>query len=282
MINNFNRYNNIYSATTYCPNDQLNILCSCSDYCDDDSDAVSDESDYFDSDIQFFDVDTENIDVSELVSDECNFDVEEDIESLTDNDISNEQTDKTDELEKFDLPDITDNSEKNGLAAETDLEHTTPEWIQTVLDKNPELTEKMLSVLEVSPDARTWQETEIADYLRYPNFETQKSILTDETGIALVDDNGEFVECPRNTKGAHRPDGFYIEDGKIHMHEIKNYHDVNNLKQNIAEQTEKRFASFGDDIDLTYVLAPNFSVEESDELQEYIESLGANIEWQLK
>ena len=64
---------------------------------------------------------------------------------------------------------------------------------------------------------------------------------------------------------------------------MKDYHNVNNLKQNIKHQTEHRRSAFGNDVDLTYVVAPNFTLEEAEKLQDYVENkLDVDLEWQLK
>lgn len=160
----------------------------------------------------------------------------------------------------------------------------TPDWKDSFLDAHPEFTEEMLECLDKSPTERTWQEVELADSLRHPEFQTQKSFLTDpETGEVLRDEDAEFIECARNTKGAQRPDGICIDDEGIHIREDKTYSDLTNLMHNICEQTQTRRTGFGDDVDLTYVVAPNFTVEQADKLQAYLEEdLGVNLEFQLK
>ena len=74
-----------------------------------------------------------------------------------------------------------------------------------------------------------------------------------------------------------------VDENGVHLREVKDYHNVSNLKQNIKHQTEDRRGAFGDDVDLTYVVAPNFTLEEAEELQDYVENkLGVDLEWQLK
>lgn len=147
----------------------------------------------------------------------------------------------------------------------------------------PDLTPEELAALQKSPLERTWQEVELADNVRHSQYETQKSFLTDEeTGEVLRDADGKLISCNRNVRGAQRPDGFLEDEEGIHIREDKSYGDLYNLMNNIREQTEKRREGYGEDVDLTYVVAPRFNVGEAERLQEFCEQNGVNLEFQLK
>ena len=149
---------------------------------------------------------------------------------------------------------------------------------------SPDISEDTLQALWTNPAQRDYMQTELVDIARNPDYVPQRSLLTDpDTGLVVTDENGEFTECPRNTKGAQRPDGMYVDDTGVHLLESKNYHNLNNLMQNIREQTEKREAGFGSDVDITYSVAPNFTIEEAERLHDYVENkLGHHLEFQLK
>ena len=157
-------------------------------------------------------------------------------------------------------------------------------WKHEMDDLGAELTDDTLDALWEEPDNRSYQQTELVDIALHPDYEDQRSILVDaETGKAVQDESGDFVDCSRNTKGAQRPDGMLVDENGVHLREVKDYHNVNNLKQNINHQPEDRRGAFGDDVDLTYVVAPNFTLEDAEELQDYVENkLGIDLEWQLK
>ncbi|MBO7217678.1 MAG: hypothetical protein J6V50_03160 [Clostridia bacterium] len=147
------------------------------------------------------------------------------------------------------------------------------------------ISDEAIAALSKSVGERNYMDTELVDLVRNPDYEGQRSILTDlETGLAVRDENGDFVDCPRNTKGAQRPDGMYVDElGDPHFREAKNYGDVGNLISNIKEQTETRREGFGDDVDITYVIDPSrFTVKDADKLQALEDELGINIEFQLK
>ena len=151
-------------------------------------------------------------------------------------------------------------------------------------DLLPDLDEETMEALATAVGDRDWRQTELVDLARHPDYDGQRSILVDlETGEAVLDENGEFVDCARNTPGCQRPDGMLVSESDVVIREVKNYSDLANLKQNIKHQTEARYTAFGEGLDLTYVVAPNFTVGEADELCRYVEDeLGANLEWQLK
>lgn len=185
----------------------------------------------------------------------------------------------TDDLEDL----VTEEADMEPASLETGMEGF-EEWCQTMEDLGAGLTEETLTALWEEPDQRDYIQTELVDTALHPDFEAQRSILTDrETGLAVKDEAGHFVDCPRNTKGAQRPDGMMVDDTGVHLREAKNYSNLNNLEQNIKHQTESRRSAFGEDVDLTYVVAPNFTIEEAEKLQSYVEDkLGVNLEWQFR
>ena len=207
--------------------------------------------------------DLEIADVVERMPEETEADQISDLEDLGD----------TDNLEC-----ASDGSDVDDTISDFDL------WKQEMSDLGEELSDDTLCALWEAPDNRTYQQTELVDAALHPDHEDQRSILVDaDTGKAVQDEFGNFVDCPRNTKGAQRPDGMLVDEDGVHLREVKDYHNVNNLKQNIKHQTEARRSAFGDDVDLTYVVAPNFTLEEADKLQDYVENkLGVDLEWQLK
>ncbi len=147
-----------------------------------------------------------------------------------------------------------------------------------------EVPENILEALETAPDQRSCYQTELVDSYRHPDYDPQFSFMTDrETGQALLDEQGDLIPCSRNTKGSQRPDGYMEDDMGRHLREAKCYHDLDNLKNNIRQQTEARFTALGPETDLTYVVAPNFTLEQAEQLQQFCEEdLGVNLEWQLK
>jgi len=157
------------------------------------------------------------------------------------------------------------------------------QWSDTMTQLNPDMDEASLQALWEDPCSRTPHQVELADAVLHPEYETQLSFAIDETGSALRDENGDWVEMPYGAKGSQRPDGFLEDTEGIHLREQKCYHDLGNLMHNIEAQTDDRREAFGEDVDLTYVVAPNFTVEEAERLQRYCEEdLGVSLEWQLK
>ena len=224
-----------------------------------------------------YDMNCDDVDVSESEVDEVAEVMEtfDDVTEDTGMDLSPELEDITQEEDL----EMTFTAEDVPESPATDFD----QWCQTMTEVNPDLSEEMLSALWEAPDHRSYQETELVDLYRNPDYEGQRSILVDtDTGKAVQDEFGEYVDCPWNTKGAQRPDGMMVDEYGVHLREAKDYHDLNNLKQNIRAQTEDRREAFGDDVDLTYVVAPNFTIAEAEKLQAYTEKLGVNLEWQLK
>lgn len=199
---------------------------------------------------------------------ECNPE-EEEVDQISD----------LEELGDIDSTEVTsDTSHADELISDYDL------WKQEMDDLGSELTDDTLDALWEEPDNRSYRQAELVDIALHPDYEDQRSILVDaETGKAVQDEFGNFVDCSRNTKGAQRPDGMLVDENGVHLREVKDYHNVNNLKQNIKHQTEHRRNAFGDDVDLTYVVSPNFTLEEAEKLQDFIENkLDVDLEWQLK
>lgn len=192
------------------------------------------------------------------------------------------EADQIDELE--DLGDI-EHSEDTLDASHADEPMSDFDyWKDEMEDLGTELTDDTLQALWEKPDNRIYQQTELVDMALHRDYEGQRSILVDsETGKAIQDEFGNYVDCSRNTKGSQRPDGMLVDENGVHLREVKDYHNVNNLKQNIKHQTEERRSAFGNDVDLTYVVAPNFSIGDAEKLQDYVENkLGVDLEWQLK
>lgn len=133
-----------------------------------------------------------------------------------------------------------------------------------------------------SADKRTPVETERADAAYHPDYTPQRIFKTDEqTGEALRDAEGNFVFDTRRNAGTQAPDLFtQDENGKVFLIEDKNYSDLHNLKRNIAKQTADRRAAFGNDVDITFNVAPKLTVGQAEKLQDYCENqLGVHLVW---
>lgn len=205
----------------------------------------------------------EAVDIAECISEEADVDQLSDLEDLGD-------------IDNLEFPLDVSNADES--LSDFDL------WKLKMDDLGAELTDDTLDALWEEPNNRSYRQTELVDTALHPDYEDQRSILVDvETGKAVQDEFGNFVDCSRNIKGSQRPDGMLVDENGVHIREVKDYHNVNNLKQNIKHQTEDRRSAFGDDVDLTYVVAPNFTLEEAEKLQDYVENkLGTDLEWQLK
>lgn len=205
----------------------------------------------------------EAMDIADCIPEETEVDQLSDLEDLGD-------------IDSFEI--ASDASDADDLIPDYDL------WKQEMDDLGSKLTDDTLDALWEEPDNRSYRQAELVDIALHPDYEDQRSILVDaETGKAVQDEFGNFVDCSRNTKGAKRPDGMLVDENGVHLREVKVYRNVNNLKQNIKHQTEDRRNAFGDDVDLTYVVAPNFTLEEAEKLQDYVENkLDVDLEWQLK
>ena len=165
-------------------------------------------------------------------------------------------------------------SEETDLTQSADFQ----EWAQA-MDFLDEPTQ-----IAVYKDAaeRSPVETELADAAYHPEFEPQLIFKTDaETGEVLRDTDGNFVMDSHRSSGTQAPDLFrQDESGDIYLIEDRNYSDIYNLERNITEQTAARRAAFGDDVDITYNVAPKFSVKDAEHLQNYLENvLGVNLTW---
>ena len=260
------------------------------------------DNDDYDVSSDATDDDNDNIDVIDDYSgdtnviDDCSDDNPDILDGLLGDEVADNLSDNTEEasISDFEAWSQDMNSltpELNEMGISSELPESVMEgisdfeaWSQDMKDLAPELNEETLNALWEDPDTRSYQETELVDTALHPDFESQRSILVDtETGKAVQDEFGNFVDCPRNTKGSQRPDGMMVDDAGVHLREAKNYGNLYNLERNIKEQTEKRFEAFGENTDLTYVVAPRFTIEEAEKLQDYVENkLGVNLEWQHK
>ena len=206
-------------------------------------------------------------------------------------DIAQEFSDAENIYDDMDFSDLEDVQEEPENLYE-DLDLSDPKDIaqekenlyvkQALLDQKNVLSDQKLEALSKSPLDRSWQEVELVDSLRNPGYEAQNSYPTDAFGQVLRDENGDLITCARNVAGSQRPD-LIMEDAEgIHIREDKSYKDIDSLERNILEQTEKRQEGFGENVDVTYVVAPKFTVEEAEKLQNFCQELGVNMEFQLK
>ena len=179
-------------------------------------------------------------------------------------------------VEMSSLPEVpAESGETCELAEDPDFQA----WCQ---DLTADLDQATLEALWKGPDCRSPREVELVDAALHPEYESQMIFRTDaETGQALRDEVGEWVTDTRRSAGTQVPDGFYEDELGLHFREEKCYSNASNLMRNISDQTAARRAGFGDDVDITYVLAPKFTVEEAERIQQYCEeTLGVNLEWQ--
>ena len=133
-----------------------------------------------------------------------------------------------------------------------------------------------------SADKRTPVETERVDAVYHLDYTPQRIFKTDEqTGQALCDAEGNFVLDTRRNAGTQAPDLFMQDnDGKVFIIEDKNYSNLYNLKRNIAKQTADRRTAFGNDVDITFNVAPKLTVGQAEKLQDYCENqLGVHLVW---
>ncbi len=196
-----------------------------------------------------------------------------------------EELDSTEaeELEEMEGEDILPpETEELPPADELDAITDDPDFAEWCSQITADLDQETLAALWKDVEDRTPREVELADAALHPDFESQKIFLTDdETGQALRDEEGNWLTAGRRLAGSQAPDGFLEDEEGIHLREQKNYTSAANLLRNIASQTADRRAAFGQDVDLTYILAPHFTVEEAEKIQQYCENeLGVSIEWQ--
>lgn len=168
----------------------------------------------------------------------------------------------------------------SGPAAPVDVTQTPEfqEWSSQMDFLDPAT---QLAVYKDAAD-RSPLETELADAaLHSSDYAPQLIFKTDETGAALRDSEGNFIMDNWRSAGSQAPDLTRMdENGDISLIEDKTYSNVNNLICNITAQTEARRACFGDDVDITYNIAPKFNVGEAEKLQKYCEDkLHVNINW---
>ena len=123
-----------------------------------------------------------------------------------------------------------------------------------------------------APDCRSWKDCEILDALQHPDFEVQKSYISDE-------DDG-FCETAYGTKNSQRPDEIRFTEDGIDIREVKNYSSVSSLIQNISKQADTRHGLFGNELnDLTFVVSPKFTLEECDRIAQACQDADADIEF---
>lgn len=169
----------------------------------------------------------------------------------------------------------------SGPAAPVDDITQTPEFQEWSAQMDFLDPASQIAVFKDAAD-RSPLETELADAaLHAADYEPQLIFKTDETGAALRDSEGNFIMDNWRSAGSQAPDLTRMdENGDISLIEDKTYTNVNNLMHNIKEQTEARRACFGDDVDITYNIAPKFDVGDAEKLQKYCEDkLHVNINW---
>lgn len=139
------------------------------------------------------------------------------------------------------------------------------------------LSPRQQTALQTPQGDRTWHQTELTDALRHDEYATQLSFARDETG--------NLVLVPYHTKGSQRPDAIRIDSqGNFDIREVKDYHNMENLMSNMAQQAADRFELFGAGTKLTFVLAANdFTTQEADMLEDFVEdTLHCRIDWITK
>lgn len=187
--------------------------------------------------------------------------------------------------------DVVDAADTSGPAEAEDVRDSGPAAPVDDITQTPEFQEWSAQMdfldpatqLAVYKDAadRSPLETELADAALHPDYAPQLIFKTDETGAALRDSEGTFIMDNWRSAGSQAPDLTRMdENGDISLIEDKTYNNVNNLMHNIKDQTEARRACFGDDVDITYNIAPKFDVGDAEKLQKYCEDkLHVNINW---
>lgn len=174
------------------------------------------------------------------------------------------------------------------LAESTDINEETvenSEFIEEVAEINDFSDESLIShyrdigidemtiqQLMNAPDDRTWRGLENIDALQHPDFDTQKSFISDgEDG---------YLETSYGTKDSQRPDEIRFSEKGIDIREAKNYSNVDSLIQNITKQATDRYELFGEDLnDLTFVVSPKFTLEECERLYQTCHDADADIEF---
>ena len=147
------------------------------------------------------------------------------------------------------------------------------------------VSHEMAEALHTPVKQRTPRQVELADLAVHGDYADQKSFETDpETGRVLRDEEGRPLEGSRGGRGTQRPDGYKIDEfGRVDLREQKDYTNVYNLIRNITRQTEKRRLGFGDDVQITFVVAVNqFSVGDAEKVAALEDALGIRIEWMTK
>lgn len=140
-----------------------------------------------------------------------------------------------------------------------------------------DLSEADHQALETATEDRSWRQSERADSIRNSGYATQMSFGKDKEGKVVV--------VPHGSRKSQRPDEIRMDaNGRIDIREVKDYHNIHSLMNNMRKQAQDRHALFGEDIDLTFVIAANdFSVEDAMRLQDFVENtLHAHIDWITK
>ena len=211
-------------------------------------------------------------------------------------------SDSSEAAESADLPEFSETEEFCGemeeaesfvdfadsvdLTAAEDPEYA--EYREQMLQLNPDIDEETILALSKDVADRTSREVELVDLARHPDYEDQLSFACDDvTGEALLDENGDLVQVPRNTPFSQRPDGaLRLEDGAWDFRECKSYSGssaYNNLRATIREQSGDRFTALGDQQHTTFVIAANdLTVHDADRLQDLAQDCGCDLEFQTK
>lgn len=135
---------------------------------------------------------------------------------------------------------------------------------------------ELYHAMETPEHKRTWRQTELIDKIYHGQYETQNVYIKNpETGKV------ERLFQGKRVAGSQAPDSIRFEGSNIYIREIKNYTNMNNLIQNIKQQTQKRRELFGSNLkELTFVVEPNqFTLGEAKCLYEHCKSTGVNLEW---
>lgn len=121
------------------------------------------------------------------------------------------------------------------------------------------------------PEDRTPRQHEIVTEMLHPDYIPQ---------VSYIADSGEYFEVPYGTSGSQRPDLVKLDEGHLSMLEAKCYTDVDNLIHNMKEQTALREEGFEENLnDITYIISPNFTIEDADKIATAMADSKADIEW---
>lgn len=138
-------------------------------------------------------------------------------------------------------------------------------------------SEKLQTALDTRVEDRSPRECELADLWRHRGSHDQVVFRPDE--------NGAFHEADSKwrTKGSQVPDLYCEDEDGVHIRELKDWHNIDALADNIDAQAAKRSEAFGEEADVTFVVAANeFTIEEAEGLQQHCEENGIGLEFMLK